>query len=508
MTRRSGERSANPPLGARPALPRLTTYGASEFHAEILLGLRAAAAPRDAGAHARCDPADAGARLAGHRSILPPPLDTLTASELADQVEQIRLTPETMSLEEISKLWGAIQSHYRPTAAYQASVVLIESRRLGPSRAAGRQRQAATSTSSRSASRSIEQVVNAAGDLAPDRRGRHARDPRTRAASASSTLVNLDGIEIAPAADRPDARADRRCPLDLTPAGGPPSPASRASRSSTGSRWATRRPTIAASSRTSPPSCSGRRSRTDRSSAPATSSGSSRSTEIVDGVTDPAARRASLRLDFDPRVGRDQRVSLLLNELNVAPGRASREPTRSGRRPATACRTASDDTATVEIPFARVVAGTYLVRVQVNGAESLLAQDGTGAFADAAGGVRMSAAADRVRRESASRGRDARARAATPGRAPRSRSEDRCAGDAHAAETGPRPTTIRYALASPGRGCSASPPSSATSSCCVPAWSSTRRFGDAGGVGQATGARVPRRSGSRSRRSRRRTGAR
>ena len=30
--------------------------------------------------------------------------------------------------------------------------------------------------------------------------------------------------------------------------------------------------------------------------------------------------------------------------------------------------------------FARVVAGTYLVRVQVDGAESVLAQSGTGVF--------------------------------------------------------------------------------------------------------------------------------
>jgi len=35
----------------------------------------------------------------------------------------------------------------------------------------------------------------------------------------------------------------------------------------------------------------------------------------------------------------------------------------------------------VEIPFSRVVAGEYLVRVQVDRAESLLAADGTGVFA-------------------------------------------------------------------------------------------------------------------------------
>jgi hypothetical protein len=34
-----------------------------------------------------------------------------------------------MSVEEMSRLWSAIQSHYRPSAAYQVSVVLIEARR-------------------------------------------------------------------------------------------------------------------------------------------------------------------------------------------------------------------------------------------------------------------------------------------------------------------------------------------------------------------------------------------
>jgi hypothetical protein len=58
-----------------------------------------------------------------------PPLNALVASELADQIEQIRITPETMTIEDVSKLWMAIQSHYRPTAGYQASVVLIESKR-------------------------------------------------------------------------------------------------------------------------------------------------------------------------------------------------------------------------------------------------------------------------------------------------------------------------------------------------------------------------------------------
>ena len=54
--------------------------------------------------------------------LLPSVFQALRASDLAEQYEQIKITPAPMSTEEMSKLWSAIQSHYRPTAAYLASV--------------------------------------------------------------------------------------------------------------------------------------------------------------------------------------------------------------------------------------------------------------------------------------------------------------------------------------------------------------------------------------------------
>ncbi|MGD8626815.1 MAG: DUF4255 domain-containing protein [Anaerolineae bacterium] len=44
-----------------------------------------------------------------------------------DQVERVRIRPQPMSLDDLSKLWGGFQTEYRPSAAYQVSVVLIES---------------------------------------------------------------------------------------------------------------------------------------------------------------------------------------------------------------------------------------------------------------------------------------------------------------------------------------------------------------------------------------------
>jgi hypothetical protein len=52
----------------------------------------------------------------------------LTTSDLANQVERVRFTPTALTLEEFSKLWSAFfQVEYSLSAAYQASVVLIES---------------------------------------------------------------------------------------------------------------------------------------------------------------------------------------------------------------------------------------------------------------------------------------------------------------------------------------------------------------------------------------------
>jgi hypothetical protein len=50
-------------------------------------------------------------------------------SELANQIERVRITPHPMSLEDLSKLWMIFQTGYRISAAYQVSLVLIDSRR-------------------------------------------------------------------------------------------------------------------------------------------------------------------------------------------------------------------------------------------------------------------------------------------------------------------------------------------------------------------------------------------
>ncbi len=54
---------------------------------------------------------------------------SLPDSDLHSQVERVRITPQPMPLEEMSKLWATFQTQFRISAAYQVSVVLIESTR-------------------------------------------------------------------------------------------------------------------------------------------------------------------------------------------------------------------------------------------------------------------------------------------------------------------------------------------------------------------------------------------
>lgn len=104
----------------------LSAYTGGDLHAEILLGY-AMQLLHETPVLTRQAIQTALHPSPGVGSSLPPALQALADSGLEHQVEMIKVTPEYLSTEEVSKLWTATQSHYRPTAAYLASVVLIES---------------------------------------------------------------------------------------------------------------------------------------------------------------------------------------------------------------------------------------------------------------------------------------------------------------------------------------------------------------------------------------------
>lgn len=57
---------------------------------------------------------------------LPPLLQALADTGLADQAEAIRIAPHPMPVSEKSALWSALQSQYRPSATYRVSTVLMQ----------------------------------------------------------------------------------------------------------------------------------------------------------------------------------------------------------------------------------------------------------------------------------------------------------------------------------------------------------------------------------------------
>ena len=123
---RNGQRMSNPPL-ALDLHYLVTAYGTSDLQAEVLLGyamqlLHETPVPSREAIRTALNPPN----VPVDGALLPSVYQALRASDLAEQYEQIKITPAPMNTEEMSKLWAAMQAHYRPTAAYQVSVALIQ----------------------------------------------------------------------------------------------------------------------------------------------------------------------------------------------------------------------------------------------------------------------------------------------------------------------------------------------------------------------------------------------
>ena len=112
---RNGDIVNNPPLAVNLHY-LMTAFGEDELHSEILLGNAMQILHENPVLH----------RELINTSLTGSPV---AGSNLAEQIEQIKITPENINLDEISKLWTAFQIKYRPCTAYKATVVLIESER-------------------------------------------------------------------------------------------------------------------------------------------------------------------------------------------------------------------------------------------------------------------------------------------------------------------------------------------------------------------------------------------
>ena len=189
---------------AQPALPDLCLRRGGSARRDPAR-LRHAAAAREPGAHARGHP---------HRAQ-PSPDDRRHAAARAARAGRLgpagpgraaaRSRPSTSNTEEMSKLWTATQAHYRPTAAYQVSVVLIEADRVRRARRCRccrvERRSSRAGPAAAGAHRSTRSSRPASQPVRAARRRRRPRGPSPRRHGARGRAASTTA-----------SRSRRRCP--------------------------------------------------------------------------------------------------------------------------------------------------------------------------------------------------------------------------------------------------------------------------------------------------------
>lgn len=336
----------------------LTAYGAKDFYPEIILG------------HAMqlLHETPVLTRDSIRKALSPTPAPpefpkVLATSELADQIEQLRISPEILNTEEISKLWAAIQAHYRPTAAYQVTVVLIESNRPVKSALPVIARNVYLAPFDQP---SIESVMTEDGEGKPVTasstlliKGKQLR--------GQNTQVMIGGIDLTSAVS--ELSSDQiKLPL--------PAPLPAGMRAGIQIVQVIHQRSMG----TPPVLHSAVESNVEAfvlRPIITTHAPTGVSDNVVDGVT---YRTGKIKIDFNPKVGKAQRVVLFLNELNPPANQPARAYSFKAP-PGNGIVDPGTETASITIPFKDVVIGSYLVRAQVDGAESLLGVDGSGKYA-------------------------------------------------------------------------------------------------------------------------------
>jgi hypothetical protein len=352
-----GQRLSNPPL-ALDLHYMLTAYAARELHAEVLLGYAMQLLHETP-----VLPRSSIRRALGIPGLVESPSDTLpgalggalVSSDLAEQIEAIKITPAAMSTEEVSKLWSAFQSRYRPSAAYWVSVVLIEARRSTRAALPVRARKLYVIPFREPV---IERVLAQEVPGGPARsdlpilarhhlvlRGRQLRGERTYVRIGALTVVadpgSIEDTEIAFALPSGlEAGVQSVQVVHERLMGEPPV------------------------------------------AHPGVSSNLAAFVLHPEIVSAPTLESADIvRVTVDPPVGPRQRVVLLLNERLVVLSPPAETPRAytfvAPPRPATS---PSGPMSQIDVPISGVAPGTYLVRVQVDGAESPLAHDASGLY--------------------------------------------------------------------------------------------------------------------------------
>jgi Pvc16 N-terminal domain len=365
----SGNRIDNPPL-ALDLHYLLSAYGAEQFHSEILLGYgmqlfhETPFLPREAIQKSLSAPT----QVSDTSVSVPSTLLNLFTSGLANQVEMIKIWPQTLTTEEISRLWTAFQAKYRSTAAYQCSVVLIQSETSTKKALPVRHRMLKVNTLIQPVISSVLGLSNTSPPVQSEQPilpGYSLVIQGTQLQGDSGTIVVIGGEQVYPAAANiTPTQIVAQIPSDLL----------------AGTQ----------SVRVVQP--------VELGSPPTDHNGVSSQTAafvlqpvieniaVTTGISNTTGKPVDLiTLTVDPPVGTTQEVLLLLNQISqpasppptplaysfvADPSYSLLSPPPSPPPPST----------TVSVPYSGVTPGTYLVRIQVDGAQSLLTADSNGVF--------------------------------------------------------------------------------------------------------------------------------
>lgn len=365
----SGDRIGNPPL-ALDLHYLLTAYGAEQFHSEILLGYgmqlfhETPFLPREAIQESLSAPT----QVTDTSMSVPSAMLNLFTSGLANQVEMIKIWPQTLTTEEISRLWTAFQAKYRSTAAYQASVVLIQSDASAKKALPVKHRTLKVNTFIQPVISSVAGLSNTSPPVEsgqPILPGYSLVIQGTQLQGDNGTIVMIGSEAVFPSAsDITPTRIVAQIPSDV-PAGT--------------QTVQIVQPLLLGSP---PVDHNGVESET----ATFVLQPVIQQIEIGTGTSTVTGLPVSLiTLTVDPPVGATQDVLLMLNQLpqSVSPPSTplaysfQAEPPYSLLSPP---GTTPPPSPTVTVPYSGVVPGTYLVRLQVDGAQSQLTTDSNGVF--------------------------------------------------------------------------------------------------------------------------------
>lgn len=285
-------------------------------------------------------------------------------SGLAEQVELLKVTPTVMSSEELSRLWSALQAHYRPTACLHVSVLLLDSTRTAkpalPVSAVGS--HAAPLRSPRLDSVGADgppgTVLTAGGTLVV--RGRRLRGPGAR--------LRFDGTDVALT---DDLLRDTELRLPVTAV----APAPRA-----GLHAVSLRHDVAMGDPPTPHQAVESNPLPVALVPTATATADVDGTDTVEGV---AVSTGTITVAVDPPVTAQQRVTLLLNRPGPPPDPL---PAAVALTPpaGNAVPSGATETATVPFDYATLPRGRWVLRLVVDGAQSPLAPGGDGRYHDPA----------------------------------------------------------------------------------------------------------------------------